>query len=148
MQQMGGAYNYDAVMDVQWPFGHGLSYTTFSYDNLRVDKTRFMATDTITVSVDVSNTGKRVGKESVLFFVSDLVATITPDVRRLCAFDKVEIKPGETRTVTVQIPASRLAFVGNDMRWRLEKGDFVLKVGSQFVELQCSDTYVWTTPNR
>ena len=145
---MEGEYNYDAVMDVQWPFGHGLSYTTFTYSNLRADKTRFNATDDITLSIDITNNGNRNGKESVLFYISDLVATITPDIKRLNAFEKVTLAPGETKTVSVTIPASQLAFVGADMRWRLEQGEFRVVVGDQTLLLTCSDTYIWTTPNR
>ena len=144
---MAGAYNYDAKVSLQWPFGFGLSYTTFSYSNLRVDKTAFTADDTLTVTVDVKNTGERVGKESVLLYSSDLVASMVPDNRRLRAFKKVELQPGETQTVTFQLPASDLAFVGADGRWTLEEGDFVLKVAQQTAPIVCTKTKTWDTPN-
>lgn len=144
---MAGAYNYDAKVSLQWPFGFGLSYTTFSYSNLRVDKTAFTADDTLTVTVDVRNTGERVGKESVLLYSSDLVASMVPDNRRLRAFKKVELQPGETQTVTFQLPASDLAFVGADGRWTLEEGDFVLKVAQQTAPIVCTKTKTWDTPN-
>ena len=143
MGQMAGNYNYDAVMDVQWPFGHGLSYTTFQYSNLQVDKPEFTAADSLTFTVDVKNTGERVGKEAVLLFVSDLVATLTPDNKRLRAFDKIGLQPGEQRTVHLTVAAKDLAFVNSDMYWCLEKGDFVATTGGQQVELKCTETKMW-----
>ena len=148
MGQMGGNYNYDSVMDVQWEFGFGLSYTTYSYSNLKVDKSSFTADDVLTVSVDVTNTGKVAGKESVLLYSKDLVASSTPDNIRLRNFEKVALNPGETKTVTMKLKGSDLAFVGYDGKWRLEKGDFKLKCGNQWTDLQCSETKVWNTPNR
>ncbi|WP_303187787.1 glycoside hydrolase family 3 N-terminal domain-containing protein [Phocaeicola coprocola] len=148
MGQMGGNYNYDSVMDVQWEFGFGLSYTTYSYSNLKVDKTSFTADDVLTVSVDVTNTGKVAGKESVLLYSKDLVASSTPDNIRLRNFEKIELNPGETKTVTMQLKGSDLAFVGYDGKWRLETGDFKLKCGNQWTDIQCSETKVWDTPNK
>ena len=148
MGQMGGNYNYDSVMDVQWEFGFGLSYTTYSYSNLKVDKTSFTVDDVLTVSVDVTNTGKVAGKESVLLYSKDLVASSTPDNIRLRNFEKIELNPGETKTVTMQLKGSDLAFVGYDGKWRLEKGDFKLKCGNQWTDIQCSETKVWDTPNK
>ena len=146
--QMAGNYNYDAVMDVQWPFGFGLSYTSYAYSNLKVDKSSFAPGDVITVSVDVTNTGSVEGKESVLLYLSDLVASSTPDIKRLRGFDKISLKPGETKTVTLKLAADDLAFVGYDGLWRLEKGDFVLACGGKTVTVTCTDTKVWNTPNR
>ena len=140
---MDGAYDYNARITQQWGFGTGLSYTTFEYANLRVDKTHFTRDDMLTVSVDVTNKGKMAGKESILLFSSDLVASMTPDGRRLRQFDKIELKPGQTRTVTLQLPASDLAFVGYDGRWRLEEGDFLLTVGSLSTQVTCDQTFVW-----
>jgi beta-glucosidase len=146
-ETMGGSYNYDAVMDVQWPFGYGLSYTTFAYSNMKVSADSFGAGDTLEVSVDVTNTGDRAGKEAVLFFSSDLVASLIPDVRRLRAFEKIELQPGETKTVKVEIPASALAFVGADGKWRLEEGDFRISCGGLGAIVRCNKTKVWETPN-
>lgn len=146
--QMAGNYNYDAVMDVQWPFGFGLSYTSYAYSNLKVDKSSFAPGDVITVSIDVTNTGSVEGKESVLLYSSDLVASSTPDIKRLRGFDKISLKPGETKTVTLKLAADDLAFVGYDGLWRLEKGDFVLACGGKTVTVTCTDTKVWNTPNR
>lgn len=148
LEKMSGAYDYDAVMSVQWAFGYGLSYTTFAYSNLKVDKPAFTAEDELTFTVDVKNTGKRVGKESVLLFTSDLIASLTPDNRRLRAFDKVELQPGETKTVMLKVKGSDLAYVGYDGKWILEKGDFRVQTGNQTVNINCSATKKWDTPNR
>ena len=144
---MAGAYDYDAKVSLQWPFGFGLSYTTFEYSNLRVDKTAFTADDMLTVSVDVKNTGSHAGKEAVLLYSSDLVASIVPDNRRLRDFTKVELQPGEQKTVTFQLPAKDLAFVGADCRWTLEEGDFKLRIGRLEQTITCSQTKIWDTPN-
>ncbi len=136
MGQMDGNYNYDAVMDVQWPFGHGLHYTTVEYSNMKVDKTTFSADDTLTVTIDVRNTGDRLTKESVLLYSSDLVASLTPDNRRLRAFEKVELKPGESKTVTLKLAARDLSFVNLDGEWVLEPGEFVLFSGKQNVKVE------------
>ena len=144
---MEGAYNYDAKVSLQWPFGYGLSYTTFEYSNLKVDKATFTADDVLTVSVDVKNTGSRAGKEAVLLYSSDLVASIVPDNKRLRDFTKIALEPGETKTVTFQLPAKDLAFVGADCRWTLEEGDFVLRVDRLTTTTTCTKTKVWETPN-
>ena len=145
---MAGAYNYDAKVSLQWPFGYGISYTTYEYSNLKVDKSKFTAADVLTVSVDVKNTGAKAGKEAVLLYSSDLVASIVPDNKRLRDFAKIELQPGETKTVTFSLPAKSLAFVGADGRWTLEEGDFVLKkVGNQSVGTACTQTKIWDEPN-
>lgn len=146
--QMGGNYNYDSVMDVQWPFGFGLSYTTYKYSNLKVDKPAFDADDELTFTVDVTNTGKVAGKESVLLFSKDLVASSTPDNIRLRNFTKIALNPGETKTVTLKIKGSDLAFVNYYGQWTLEKGDFKVKCGDQWIDLQCTQTKIWDTPNK
>jgi beta-glucosidase len=147
-KQMEGAYNYDAQVSVQWAFGYGLCYTNFEYSNLKVDKSSFTADDILTFTVDVRNVGSQSGKESVLLFSSDLVASLTPDTRRLRAFEKVELKPGETKTVTLKLKASDLAFVGYDGKWILEKGDFRIQVGNQTTRVVCTDTKKWEEPNK
>ncbi len=148
---MEGSYNYDAVMDVQWPFGHGLSYTSFEYSNLSViagsDRQSFKAGDVLKVSVDVKNTGAVAGKEAVLVYSSDLVASLIPDVKRLRAFEKIALEPGQTLTVSFEIPASALAFVGTDGKWRLEKGDFRISCGGLSAMVNCTETKIWDTPN-
>ena len=143
VETMDGAYDYNARITQQWGFGTGLSYTTFRYDNLRVNKTHFTKDDVLKVTVDVTNTGRTAGKESVLLYSSDLVASMTPDGRRLRQFDKIALQPGETRTVTLQLPARNLAFVGYDGHWRLEEGDFLLTVGPLTTQVTCDRTFVW-----
>ena len=144
---MAGAYNYDAKVSLQWPFGYGISYTTYEYSNLKVDKSKFTAADVLTVSVDVKNTGAKAGKEAVLLYSSDLVASIVPDNKRLRDFTKIELQPGEVKTVTFQLPAKNLAFVGANGKWTLEEGDFILKIGNQTVGTACTQTKVWDEPN-
>ena len=145
---MEGAYDYNAKITQQWGFGHGLSYTSYQYSNLKVSKSDFRHGDIIKVSVDVKNTGKVAGKESVLLFSSDLVASMDPDGRRLRAFDKIELQPGETKTVTFNLNADDLAFVGYDGKWVLEEGDFKLMIADQSADIHCTDTYQWSTANR
>lgn len=145
---MEGAYDYNAKITQQWGFGYGLSYTSYQYSNLKVSKSDFHHGDIIKVSVDVKNTGKVAGKESILLFSSDLVASMVPDGRRLRAFDKVELQPGETKTVTFELKADDLAFVGWDGKWRLEEGNFKLMIADQTASVHCADTYLWQTANR
>lgn len=145
---MEGAYNYNAVVDLQWLFGYGLSYTTFEYSNLRVDKTEFKSGDILNFEVDVTNTGKVAGMESVLLFSSDVVASTSPDIRRLRQFDKISLNPGETRTVKLSVPADDLAFVGYDEKWILEKGDFIIQVGDKTLNITATETKKWDSPNR
>ena len=144
---MAGAYDYDAKVSLQWPFGYGLSYTTYEYSNLKVSASEFTSEDVLTVSVDVKNMGNRVGKEAVLLYSSDLVASVVPDNKRLRDFAKIVLQPGEVKTVTFRLPAKKLAFVGADGRWTLEEGDFLLKVGRLSAPVVCKETKVWDTPN-
>ncbi len=147
-ETMEGAYNYDAVMDVQWPFGHGLSYTSFEYSDFRcAGGPDFTADDNLEFEITVKNTGSHDGKEAVLLYSSDIIASIIPDVRRLRGFEKVSLAAGESKTVKFSIPASELAFVGADGKWRLETGEFRMSCGGQVVMLNCTQTKVWDTPN-
>ena len=145
---MEGAYDYNAKITQQWGFGYGLSYTSYQYSNLKVSQSDFRHGDIIKVSVDVKNTGKVAGKESVLLFSSDLIASMVPDGRRLRAFDKIELQPGETKTVTFNLNADDLAFVGYDGKWVLEEGDFKLMIADQSTDIYCTATYQWPTANR
>ena len=145
---MEGAYDYNAKITQQWGFGYGLSYTSYKYSNLKVSQSDFRHGDIIKVSVDVKNTGKVAGKESVLLFSSDLISSMVPDGRRLRAFDKVELQPGETKTMTFELKADDLAFVGWNGKWRLEEGDFKLMIADQSADIHCTDTYQWPTANR
>ena len=145
---MEGAYDYNAKITQQWGFGYGLSYTSYKYSNLKVSQSDFRHGDIIKVSVDVKNTGKVAGKESVLLFSSDLISSMVPDGRRLRAFDKIELQPGETKTVTFDLNADDLAFVGYDGKWVLEEGDFKLMIADQSADIHCEKTYQWPTANR
>ena len=145
---MEGAYDYNAKITQQWGFGYGLSYTSYKYSNLKVSQSDFRHGDIIKVSVDVKNTGKVAGKESVLLFSSDLIASMVPDGRRLRAFDKIELQPGETKTVTFDLNADDLAFVGYDGKWVLEEGDFKLMIADQSADIHCEKTYQWQSANR
>ena len=144
---MAGSYNYNAVMDIQWPFGHGMSYTAFKYSNMTVSADTFGAADVLKITVDVTNAGARAGKESVLLYSSDLYASSTPDVRRLRAFEKVEIEPGETVTVELELTAKDLAFADYYGKWRLEEGDFILSVGNLSQKVTCTETVLFEEPN-
>lgn len=148
MDKMEGAYDYDAVVSVQWPFGYGLSYTTFKYGNFKCATTDFDADDSLVFTVDITNTGSKPGKEVVMLFSRDMVASLTPENRRLRAFQKVDLQPGETKTVTLPIKAGDLAFVDSDGRWTLEKGDFRMQAGTEVLNLTCNKTHKWDTPNK
>ena len=147
MGTMEGEYNYDAVMDIQWPFGHGLSYTSYEYSNFKVNRTTFNADDELIFEVDVKNVGERAGKETVLLYSSDLAASVSPDVIRLRYFEKVELQPGETKKVVMKLKGSDLAFVGQDRKWRLEQGRFRMKCGSEILYIDCEKDKIWDTPN-
>lgn len=147
VETMSGAYDYSADIDVQWPFGFGLSYTTFQYSDIKVSTPEFSPEDNITVSVTVTNSGNMEGMEAVIFYSSDLVASVTPDAMRVRGFDKINLKPGESKEVSFTIPATDLAFVGYDNKWRIEEGDFEFILGNQKVQARCTSTKVWNTPN-
>lgn len=144
---MEGAYNYSSDVDIQWPFGYGMSYTTFEYSNISIDKAEFTPEDEITVTVTVANTGNVEGMEAVIFYSSDLVASVIPDVKKVKGFDKVTLTPGQITQVSFKIPASDLAFVGQDGKWRVEEGDFTFTIGGQQVTARCTKTRVWDTQN-
>ena len=134
---MDGLYDYDANIESQWPFGYGLSYTTFEYSDMVADKSEFRAGDIIRVSIDVRNTGSMAGKEPVLLFSSDLCASVTPEVKRLRDYRKVSLEPGQRTTVTFELKADDLAFVNHSLDWVLEPGEFRLSCGNQSVMVNC-----------
>ena len=113
----------------EWPFGHGLSYTTFAYSDLRLSAARMDTAGRITVQVTVANTGGRAGDETVLLYTRQHFASMTPYTRRLRAFQKVRLEPGESRTVTFTLAADDLRYVGRDGRMVLEPGAFDVMVG-------------------
>lgn len=125
-----GVYNYDADYNPQYEFGFGLSYTTFEYSNLKLSASDLSANDQLTITVDVKNTGNREGKEVVDLYLSDLYASITPDVKRLKGFFKVNLKPGENKTVTFKLDKTAFAFVNADNKSVVEPGDFEVSVSN------------------
>lgn len=145
---MSGVYNYDAKVSLQWPFGFGMSYTTFRYSNLKVSSKEFTADDELVFTVDVTNTGTVAGKEVVALYSSDLLASLVPDNKRLRQFEKISLQPGETKSVSLKIKGQDLAFVGADAHWILEKGEFLMKVGTESLTVNCTSDYRWETPNR
>lgn len=126
------AYNYEGDYNFEYPFGYGLSYTTFAYSNIKLDKSQlpFNSNEEVTVSVDVKNTGSRDGKEVVQLYTSDLVASLVPDVKRLRRFEKVALKAGETKTVTFKLKLNDLSFINLENKRVVEPGDFEFQVGS------------------
>ncbi len=143
VETMAGEYNYDAVMDVQWPFGHGLSYTSFYYSDFKCSKSEFRSGDVLDFEVTVTNTGSVAGKEAVLLYSSDIIASLVPDVKRLRAFTKISLQPGESETVKLSVPTDELAFVGHDGKWHLEKGAFRFAAGNCSTIADCVETTVF-----
>lgn len=126
---MEGVYNYAAEYNPQYEFGYGLSYTTFKFENLKLSAEKIKANQELTVSVEVSNTGNREGKEVVELYLSDLYATLTPDSRRLRGFEKINLKPGEKQTITFKLNQKDFSFTHLDNRSVVEPGEFKVKIG-------------------
>ena len=129
VETMEGAYNYAADTSIQCPFGYGLSYSEVSVSELKLVE----QSDVLKFQVTVTNNSDRAVKEPVLLYISDLVATLTPDVKRLRAFDKVELGPRESKTVELCVKVADLAFVDEALNWVLEPGDFRATVGTESV---------------
>jgi beta-glucosidase len=127
----------------QYQFGFGLSYTTFEYSNLTIDKKTFSPGETATIKVTVKNSGSREGKEVVQLFTSDLIASLTPDVKRLRAFEKIDLKPGESKTVTFKLALKDLAFVNTDNKKILEAGEFKIQIANQSASFNVTSTKVY-----
>lgn len=125
-------------LDIHWtpqfPFGHGLSYTTFAYSNLRLSKSRIAADESLTVQVDVTNTGSRAGDEIVQLYIRDLVGSLTRPVRQLRGFERVSLKPGETRTVQFTLGPADLGFYNRQMQFVVERGAFKVWAGPSSAE--------------
>jgi beta-glucosidase len=128
--KMQGVYDYESDFAVQYPFGFGLSYTSFQYSDLQVSKSTIAANEKITISVHVKNTGTREGKEVVQLFIADQYASITPDVKRLRGFEKINLKAGESQKVIFTIAPRDIAFVAKDLRWTVEKGDYEVSIST------------------
>jgi beta-glucosidase len=115
----------------QWEFGYGLSYTTFQYSNLKLSSETLANSGTLTVSVDVKNTGERTGREVVQLYVSDLYrSNISPPNKELKGFRKIDLRPGESQTVSFALKSSDLAFVAQNLKWVTEPGKFGVRIAS------------------
>jgi beta-glucosidase len=123
----GGFTDYDP----QWPFGFGLSYTTFSYDSIYTDKAKMKASDSLEVSIQITNTGQRSGMETVQLYLRDEFASVDPDFERLVRFEKIHLEAGETQTVTFKLSENDLAFVDINQNWVTESGKFILMAGNR-----------------
>ena len=130
-----GAYNYVGVVKNLFDFGHGLSYTTFETSQLKVDATQVGRSDSLTISVEVKNTGKVAGKETVMLFSKDHYASLSPDIKRLRRFEKVNLSAGETKELTFTLPVQELAFVNADLETVVEPGTFDLMIGNEKVQI-------------
>ncbi|WP_428230210.1 glycoside hydrolase family 3 N-terminal domain-containing protein [Flavobacterium sp.] len=122
---------YEKSYSPQFEFGTGLSYTTFNYSNLKIDKSEINTTEDLNVSVEVTNSGAKAGKEAVLLYLSDNVASITPEVKALKRFEKISLNPGETKTVKFILNQKDLQFVNEDLKWIAEKGTFTIQIANQ-----------------
>lgn len=123
------SYYLDAGYKPLYPFGYGMTYTTFDYSDLKLDKDEYGVDGTIRASFTLTNSGKRKATEIVELYTTDLVASVSPSVADLRRFERVTLEPGESRRVDFSIPVSELAFVGHDLAMRVEPGEFILRVG-------------------
>ena len=138
---VGYRYYDTKKMDVRFPFGYGLSYTTFAYSNLKLSAAQIKDTDTLTVSVDVTNTGSMAGKEVVQLYVSDVESTVIRPVKELKGFDKVDLQPGETKTVTFTLGKRAFAYWNTQIHdWHVESGEFRILVGKSSRDIQLEET--------
>ena len=129
--------------DPQYPFGFGLSYTSFSYSNLNINKKSFLPEETANITVTITNKGSVVGKEVAQLFISDLIASFTPDVKRLRGFEKISLNPGESKLVTFSLPMKELAFVNPGNKKQLEKGEFKIQVADQTISFMLNGDLVF-----
>ena len=130
-----GAYNYVGEVNNLYDFGFGLSYSEFTYSNLETNNEQFNLDDSIKISVNVKNSGKIDGSETVQLYSSDLYASLTPDVKRLRDFDKIELKAGEMKTITFELPVSELEFANSDNQFVVESGKFKLSIDNLSKEI-------------
>ena len=119
----------------QFEFGFGLSYTSFEYSNLNISKDTLTTSDDFKVTITLKNSGKREGKEIVQVFIKDLVATVSPDAKKLVRFDKVNLKAGETKTLEFNLTTKDLESIGINNKWIIEEGEFEILVGGNPQEL-------------
>ncbi len=144
---VGYRYYDKKKMEVLFPFGHGLSYTTFDYRNLKLSSSRIKDTDELTVSVEVVNTGNREGKEVIQLYVADSESTVIRPVKELRGFEKVDLKPGETKTVTFTLGKRAFAYYNTQIHdWHVESGDFTIMIGRSSRDIVLSENvYVEST---
>lgn len=128
---MAGVYNYDAEYNPQYEFGFGLSYTTFKYENLKISKEKIKANETLTISIDIVNTGNLEGKEVVELYLSDLYASLSPDSRRLRGFEKINLKPSEKKTITFKLDYRDFSFTQQNNKAIIEPGEFKVQIGTE-----------------
>ena len=128
------SFYMDAGFDPLFPFGYGLSYTTFQYNNLKLSATEFTPKDQIEVTFDLKNTGKYEGTEVAQLYVRDKVGSVTRPVKELKRFTRVTLKPGETKNISFALPVEELAFWNINMKKVVEPGDFTLWVGTNSQE--------------
>lgn len=128
------SFYLDAGNSPLFPFGYGLSYTTFEYSNLSLASDKLIAQDTLSISFTLKNTGKYDGTEVVQLYVQDKVGSVTRPVKELKRFQRVTLKAGESTQVSLSLPVSELAFWGYDMNYTVEPGDFTLWVGTNSAE--------------
>ena len=127
---VGYRYYDKKKMEVLFPFGHGLSYTEFTYSNLRADRQKLKDTDTLTVSVDITNTGKRPGKEIVQLYVRDKESSVLRPEKELRDFAKIALLPGETKTVSFTLGKRAFAYYNTEIHdWYVESGEFDILIG-------------------
>lgn len=136
---VGYRYYTSKDMEVLFPFGHGLSYTTFSYGNFSVSQEHMKESEKLTVSVDVTNTGERTGKEVIQLYVAPKGRTIIRPVRELRAFEKIELAPGETKTVKFILDRRAYAYWNTEIHdWHVESGDYEIQIGKNAQEMVLS----------
>lgn len=138
---IGFAEYADCPHTPRYAFGHGCSYTTFAYDDLRLDKQVVSPDETITVSVDITNTGSFLGTEIVQLYLKDLHASMVRPCMELQGFARVELAPEETKIVIFEIAPSQMAFLTTDMKWKIEKGQIKVMVGAASDDIRLEDAF-------
>ena len=137
-----GFANYvDLPHTPRYCFGYGLSYTQFSYSNLVLSQKELAPFGSLRISVEVENSGSMAGDEVVQLYIADSYASMARPVKELAGFKRITLKPGEKKTVAFEVEASQMAFLDKDMRWKVEKGDFLVEIGSSSEDIRLKDTY-------
>ncbi len=134
---------YDIPNDPLYPFGYGLSYTTFEYSGLQLEKSKIAMDDTARISMKISNTGTVKGEEVIQLYVRDLLASVTRPVKELKGFEKVMLEPGESKTVSFELAAGDLALLNEEMEWVTEPGEFQVMIGSSSADIRLEGKFEW-----